>query len=191
MATVGLVPPALALQLTGGLTKEMDKRLKTVGGDAQCRNPEFIKLVLLDMLREAGAKVLFYTLATDAIVEGHQLKGVIVESKGGPKAILAKVVVDSTGDADIAAYAGVPFEMGRGRDTETQCVTLMFLLGNVDTARRVQVPPRQGRPRRRLPPGPKRRRPEECPQRGGRPSACLVVSGEHGAINVNRITSRP
>jgi hypothetical protein len=164
----------------------MDERLKAVGGEAQRRNPEFIKLVLLDMLHEAGAKVLFYTLATDAIVEGNQLKGIIVEGKGGPKAILAKVVIDCTGDADIAAYAGAPFEMGRGRDTETQAVTLVFLLGNVDTRaafkllhdkEAMSAAFRQARKDGHL---------KDAPNATG--VVCApVVSGEHGAINVNSI----
>jgi len=186
MSTVGLVPPALSLKLTGGLTKEMDDRLKAQGGDAQCRNPEFIKLVLLDMLRDAGAKVLFYALATDAVMEGNQVKGVIIESKGGPKAILSKIVIDCTGDADIAAYAGAPFEMGRGRDSETQCVTLVFLLGNVDTRAMLKFQQdkenlsatfRQARKDGIL---------KNAPNAAG--FICApVVSGEHGAINVNSI----
>ncbi len=186
MATLNLVPPALSIGLTGGLVKEMDERLKAVGGDAQRRNPEFIKLVLLDMLRDAGAKSLLYTLATGAIVEGGAVKGIIVESKGGARAILSKVVVDCTGDADIAAFAGAPFEIGRGRDTETQAVTLVFLLANVDTAAALKFT----RDREAVSEAIRRARKDGTLQNAPNAAGLVceaVVSGPHGVINVNSI----
>jgi hypothetical protein len=61
-------------------------------------------------LEEAGAKVLTNTSAVDAIVEDHVVKGVIIENKSGRQAIMADVVVDATGDADIAARAGAAID---------------------------------------------------------------------------------
>jgi hypothetical protein len=72
--------------------------------------PEEWKYLASDILEEAGAKVLMNTWAVDAIVEGKEVKGVIIENKTGRQAILADVVVDATGDADIAARAGGPMD---------------------------------------------------------------------------------
>ncbi|NOZ23156.1 MAG: FAD-dependent oxidoreductase [Planctomycetes bacterium] len=135
MATSGLVPPALNVTITEGIERELIDRVGKLGGKTQNHNPEIIKQALYNMVHEAGVKLMLYTLATDAVVEGDTIKGVIIENKGGTQAVMGKVVIDATGDGDIAARAGAPYEIGRGRDAETQSVTLMFLLGNVDTRR--------------------------------------------------------
>ncbi len=72
--------------------------------------PEEWKYLAADMVEEAGAKVLTTTWVVEAIVENQQVKGVIIENKSGRQAILADVVVDATGDADIAARAGAPMD---------------------------------------------------------------------------------
>jgi len=72
--------------------------------------PEEWKYLASDMVEEAGAKVITNTWAVDAIVEERTVKGVIIENKSGRQAILADVVIDATGDADIAAGAGVPMD---------------------------------------------------------------------------------
>jgi len=72
-------------------------------------NPEKLKLVLLEMLHEAGATVQLYTFASSVIMDGNKITGVITESKSGREAILAKVIVDATGDGDIAARAGADY----------------------------------------------------------------------------------
>ena len=94
--------------------------------------PEAVKTVALEMLTEAGVDVLFYTFFAGAIMDGDTIQGIITESKSGRSAILAKVVIDCTGDADVAYRAGVPCEKGdeHGR---MQPPTLMFCLGGVDT----------------------------------------------------------
>jgi len=96
--------------------------------------PEAVKTVALEMLLEAGVDVLFYTFLAGTIVEGGAIKGVITESKSGRSAILAKVVIDCTGDADVAFNAGVPTEKGNA-DGGMQPPTLMFCLAGVDTDR--------------------------------------------------------
>jgi hypothetical protein len=94
--------------------------------------PEAVKTVALEMLVEAGVDVTFYTFFSDAIVENGEIRGVIVESKSGRNAILAKVVVDCSGDADVAFRAGVPTEKGNANGG-MQPPTLMFCLAGVDT----------------------------------------------------------
>jgi hypothetical protein len=100
-------------------------------------NPEWLKTVCLDMLQEAGVKLRLYTFASDVIMEGDRLKGVIVESKSGREAILAKVVIDASGDGDIAYKAGVPYFKGREADGKMQPMTIMFKVAGVDYERAV------------------------------------------------------
>lgn len=71
---------------------------------------EAVKTLAFEMMEEEGIQLLLHTLTVGAIVEKDVLKGIIVENKSGRQAILAKTVVDSSGDADVAAYAGAPFD---------------------------------------------------------------------------------
>ena len=87
---------------------------------------------MLDMLMEAGVNVQLYTGFSDVIMEGNRVAGVITESKSGREAILSKMVIDSTGDGDVAARAGVPFEKGRSTDGGMQPMTIMFKVAGVD-----------------------------------------------------------
>jgi hypothetical protein len=66
-------------------------------------------------------------------MDGDTIRGVITESKGGREAILGKLVVDCTGDADVAYRAGVPCEKGNRETGGMQPPTLMFCLAGVDT----------------------------------------------------------
>ena len=70
---------------------------------------EKFKYVTLKMCVEAGVDILFHTYFCDSIVEEGAIRGVIVENKSGRSALLAKVVVDCSGDGDVAFRAGAPF----------------------------------------------------------------------------------
>lgn len=107
------------------------------GGDRQIINPERLKTVFLDMLVEADVDVMLYTMASEPIMDGNTIKGVIVQSKNGREAILAKIVIDATGDGDIAARAGAPYFIGREGDGMMQPATVMFKVAGVDTDRAV------------------------------------------------------
>ena len=61
-------------------------------------DPEGTKRLAWEIMEESGVKVLMYVMFVDVIKEGDQIKGVIIESKKGREAILAKTVVDCTGD---------------------------------------------------------------------------------------------
>jgi len=95
-------------------------------------DPEMFKFVALEILQEAGARLLLYTWVSEPLLQGDRLAGVVVENKSGRQALLAKVLVDTTGDADVAARAGSPFQKGRERDGKMRPVTLLFRMGNVD-----------------------------------------------------------
>ena len=64
--------------------------------------------VAMEMLEESGVKSLFSTFITDPVLEGDRICGVFVENKSGRQAVLAKVVIDATGEADVAMRAGTP-----------------------------------------------------------------------------------
>lgn len=91
---------------------------------------ETAKLELLNLLLEVGVQVQFNTIATGAVMDGDTLRGVIVQSKSGPEAILADVVVDSTGDGDVASLAGAAQHV-----CQKAPHSLCFRLGNVDVDR--------------------------------------------------------
>lgn len=100
-------------------------------------SPEKLKLLFLDMAHSAGVILQLYTFACDAIVEDGRVKGVITESKSGRRAIMAKVVIDASGDGDIAAKSGAQYYIGRESDGKMQPATLMFKVGGVDYERAV------------------------------------------------------
>ncbi|MGH7825582.1 MAG: FAD-dependent oxidoreductase [Candidatus Binatia bacterium] len=96
-------------------------------------DPEIFKLVALELLDEAGVHFLFHALATD-ILNDDGVTGVVFETKSGPVVIRARVIIDCTGDGDIAAQAGAPYEIGRDDDRLVQPMTLMFRVAEFQRA---------------------------------------------------------
>lgn len=96
-------------------------------------DPEVFKLVALDLLDEAGVRFLFHALATGTL-GGRRVEGVVFDTKSGPLVITARAVVDCTGDGDVAALAGAPFEVGREGDQLVQPMSLMFRMVEFDRA---------------------------------------------------------
>ncbi len=91
---------------------------------------EMFKYVADTLLIESGVVSVLHCRAVDAIMEGNTIKGIITESKSGRQAILAKRVIDCTGDADIANFAGAPFR----QDSKEKLmeVTSNFSVSGVD-----------------------------------------------------------
>lgn len=73
-------------------------------------DPEMLKLASLDLVLERGVSLLLHAWVVAAVQEGPEVHGIVFESKSGRQAILAKVVVDATGDGDVFALAGAPYE---------------------------------------------------------------------------------
>ena len=95
-------------------------------------DPEGTKRLAWEIMEECGVKVLMYVMAVDVIKEGDTVKGVIIESKKGREAILARRIVDCTGDGDIAYRAGCEMEYGNENGI-AQPPTLMFSMRGVDS----------------------------------------------------------
>ena len=92
-------------------------------------NVEYMKVAILDALEESGCKYLLHAGAVDAVVKNNRVEGVIIGTKRGLKEIRAKVVVDCTGDADVAYFAGAQTMI----DSDSLMPqTLSLMLSNID-----------------------------------------------------------
>jgi hypothetical protein len=96
-------------------------------------DPEIFKQVALELLDEAGVLFLLHAFAS-GVIGDRRVEGVVFETKSGPVVIKAKAIVDGTGDGDIAALAGAPFEVGRDGDELAQPMTLIFRMFGFDRA---------------------------------------------------------
>lgn len=90
---------------------------------------EDMKAMLDGLMAEAGVETQLHSRAVAVSKDGTRLHGVFTASKSGFEFIEASVVIDATGDGDIAAAAGCEFEMGRSFDGKTQPVTLFATIG--------------------------------------------------------------
>jgi hypothetical protein len=141
MWTAGLVNPLFDHKNKGGIVREIVNRLSGMNGWREHHSdrprldtfdPEKMKYLSDSMMEESNVSLLFHTFAVEAVVEKGTIKGVIVENKSGRSAILAKIVIDCTGDGDIAARSGASYEKGRSEDGLLQPMTMMFRLANVE-----------------------------------------------------------
>jgi hypothetical protein len=86
------------------------------------------------LLLDAGVQLLFHALAAAVVMEGARIAALVVETKSGRQAIRANAFIDGSGDADVAAFAGVPFAVGDGQGSGLFPST-MFRVGHVEAAR--------------------------------------------------------
>ena len=119
---IGLEFETLAKSMNGSINifgnvknKDMVKTLEEEGlivnGEPtyEVLDTEMFKHIADKLVQDANITPLLHCSAVDAIMENQTIKGIITESKSGRQAILAKRVIDATGDADIAFHSGVPF----------------------------------------------------------------------------------
>ncbi|MBE6940873.1 MAG: FAD-dependent oxidoreductase [Ruminococcaceae bacterium] len=112
---------------------------------------ERLKLILEQKVAQcANIQVLYYTQFSDVVVKNGTVEYVLLQNKSGRQAVKAKMVIDCTGDGDVAAAAGAPFEKGRENDGALQPMTLMFQIGGIDYDRlchyrEVEYPAKYGR----------------------------------------------
>jgi hypothetical protein len=96
-------------------------------------DPERLKVTYDDLVTEAGATVLFHTQLAAVEAADGRVDTLVLCNKSGLTACRARVYVDCTGDADLAAWAGADFHKGEAGSGELQPVTHCFMLSNVDT----------------------------------------------------------
>lgn len=98
-------------------------------------DPEGMKLVLFELLQEAGVELLLHSAFAQAYTDDQgNVATVIVENKSGRQAICPKLVIDCSADADVVARAGAPFVKGRESDGAMQPVTLFYRVAGVHMA---------------------------------------------------------
>ncbi len=140
-------PGSTRAQIVFGLCGEFMRRMEARGAGFKHLHRFQVdhhqaKIVLDELTGEAGVRRLYHSLCVDALTAGGTARGVIVETKAGRQAVLARVVVDATGDGDVAARAGAPFEKGdvHGR---LQGPTYIFDMAGVNIERASGVPPHE------------------------------------------------
>ena len=121
----------------GGIGAEFEKRAKKMGGSqkdpeslGECLDADMFKYVADKLVQEAGIVPILHCFAVETVMEGGAIRGIITESKSGRQAILAKRVIDATGDADIAHRAGAPYRKAVG--DELMSATVSFGCSGVD-----------------------------------------------------------
>lgn len=123
-------------QTKGGFYKEILLRSASKPG-SNLIDPDRLHSVMLEMLVEAGVEIRLYTFAVAPVMDGEKVCGLITESKSGRQALLCKVLIDASGDGDIAARAGAEYELGRESDAAMQPMTQMFKVGGVDFSKAI------------------------------------------------------
>ena len=123
-----------------GIGIELEQRAAAMGAAmpepqslSHALDAEMFKWVADVLVQEAGITPLLHRLCVAPIMEGRALLGVIVESKAGREAILAKRIIDATGDADIAARAGAPTH--KLPKKEMMSASVMFSMSGVNKRR--------------------------------------------------------
>jgi hypothetical protein len=139
MMTTWNVPSRCLAGISRELFESLLKRGGAIdGGPTIPYDPETFKEVAEGACLEAGVELLYYTWMAAPLRDGDTLHGVVVENKSGRQALAARVTVDCSGDADLAAAAGVPCVKGREKDGKMRPLTILFRLGNVDIQRVVE-----------------------------------------------------
>lgn len=123
-----------------GIGIEFEQRAKQMGAtdpepqsQSEALNTELFKVVADTLVQEAGIEPILHCMAVETVMEGDAIRGIVTESKSGRQAILARRVIDATGDADIAHLAGAPWRMAP--KNELMGVTVSFSVSGVDRER--------------------------------------------------------
>ena len=161
MATRGLVAPFMTCfdaagerQIIQGIFAEIVDRMVALGGAIHPRevrygtpfsawittghdhltpfDAEVLKYVLDSMIVESGVRLLLHATFVQPIKKGDRIVGTVLLTRSGLESVKAKVVVDTTGDGDVASAAGAPFFMGNENSGKLQPATLFCHICNVD-----------------------------------------------------------
>lgn len=135
--TAGALTIIIDAEQKTGLCRQIRQRLELQGAVTYCTywpnwpvyGIEAMKMLLDDMLLEAGVRTQCCTQVVGVEREGGRIKGVYTESKSGREYVEAKIVIDTTGDGDVAWQAGCDFEYGRPEDGKAQPATLYGRIG--------------------------------------------------------------
>jgi glycine/D-amino acid oxidase-like deaminating enzyme len=137
-------------RVVGGLGWEVTEKLKAGGvaferpntygaGTGITYDPEALKVAWEHLAEDAGVEILLHTWATGIQLRDGRIDRIRIWNKGGESVIEAGVVIDASGDADLCAMAGVPYEDAKSMPS-LQSLSTIFRLANVDAERAAQLP---------------------------------------------------
>jgi hypothetical protein len=129
-------------QVVHGVADDLLGRIASLGGlnephlifgktKAQAYDTAAYKIAADDLMVSRGVDILFHAFAAGVVMDGAAIDALLVETKSGRHAVRAGILIDCSGDGDIAAFAGAPFEIGDA-DGETLYPTMMFRLNGID-----------------------------------------------------------
>jgi hypothetical protein len=135
-------------QVVHGFADDLLRRIDALGGlkaphtvfgkiNAQAYDTAAYKIAADALLVESGVKILFHALGAGIVkTADRQISALLIETKSGRRAVLGRVFIDGSGDGDLAAWAGAPFEIG-GEDGSVMFPSTMFRINDVarDAAR--------------------------------------------------------
>ena len=134
------------MQLVHGVADDLLARIDALGGlnkpqdglqgriRVRSYDTSIYKCAADQLLLAAGVHLLFHALAAAVVRDGDRIAALVVETKSGRQAIRANAFIDASGDADVAAFAGVPFGVGDGQGSGLFPST-MFRVGHVEAER--------------------------------------------------------
>ncbi|MGB4116410.1 MAG: FAD-dependent oxidoreductase [Polaromonas sp.] len=132
-------------QVVHGVVDELLERIAALGGlnapqdgmqgriRVQSYDISSLKCAADQMLVASGVHILFHALAAAVVMQGANIAALVVETKSGRLGVRAAKFIDCSGDADVAHFAGVPYEVGDGHGSGLYPTT-MFRVGHVDAA---------------------------------------------------------
>ena len=149
LATAGLVARILGhtassshRPIVEGILRELIERMHAINGcptweevlqDWGIRfDAEALKIVLDEMVTEAGVELLLHSYVADTVVDDGVIRAVLVENKSGRQAVAGRVFIDGTGDADVAVRAGAPTTHGRPFDRKPESMGSVFHLAGFE-----------------------------------------------------------
>jgi hypothetical protein len=106
-----------------------------IDGDGLHIHPEYLRLAAFELLEDGGCHYRLYSPVTDVLMDKDTVEGVVATGKDGQRVFSARVVVDATGDGDVATYAGAEMVMGGENDERLMPASLVFAVANVDVER--------------------------------------------------------
>lgn len=138
-------PGKASKKVVGGIPDDVVRGLREFGaaferpntfgaGTGVTYDPELLKIVWERLVLQAGVKLLLHSFCTDVVLQDGRVAGLIVDGKRGLLHLSARVVVDASGDADVCARAGAPFERAGDLDP-AQTLSTTFRMVNVDVER--------------------------------------------------------
>ena len=123
-----------------GIAREIENAFDRAYPSDDCRpdaphrfHSENLKVFLDDFMARNGVRVKLHAFVNDVSVRDGRIDAVVIQTKQGPQAVRADLVIDSTGDGDVAFACGIPFDQGRDSDHLCQPGTVSLRLAGADT----------------------------------------------------------